>query len=256
MKPTLVDYEQAIEGFAARIDDLGDDVVAVFLFGSMARGEAIAGYSDLDFWLFLETAVFADESAFKKVLQTIITAHQYLADNGIPISNAGCYYSQDKIESLPAMLAPNLRSERASRLVLGQDIRPQMNAAPISRQLHRGATFFEMRRQLYHPLAVYLQRQSLEEKERWHIFSSLQMIKYVPEAACAALDLWPGEHDALAALSAALPDVDLSIVKRVKAFCAQEGAMAELSLLLERLQETLVFVESLNDQIYLKLSRP
>ncbi|MEJ2746314.1 MAG: nucleotidyltransferase domain-containing protein [Anaerolineae bacterium] len=249
MKPTLDDYARAIDGFAERVGRLDDDVLAVFLFGSMARGEAIAGYSDLDFWIFLKTAVFTNESAFKQALHTIIAAHQYLADQGIPVSNAGCYYSQDKIKSLPATLTPNLQSTRASRLVWGQDIRQQMKTNPVSRYLHRAATFYEMRQQLYHPLTPYLKRKSLSEKERWHIFTGLQTIKYVPEAACAALDLWPGEHDAIATLSKALPDVDMGTVKRIKLFCAQEGAMAELTLLQDSLRETLVFVEQLNDLI-------
>ncbi|MCP4425831.1 MAG: nucleotidyltransferase domain-containing protein [Chloroflexi bacterium] len=249
MKPTLADYEKAIDGFAERVGSLGDDALAVYLFGSMARDEAIAGYSDLDFWIFLKTAVFANESAFKQALKTIIAAHQHLAESGIPVSNAGCYYSQDRVESLPAMLTPNLRSERASRLVFGQDIREQMKTAPFSRHLHRASTFFEMRHQLYHPLTSYLKRQSLNEKERWQLFTGLQYIKYVPEAACAALDLWPGEHGSATALTAALPDVDLGIVGRVKSFCAQEGPMAELPLLQEKLRETLAFIERLNDRI-------
>ena len=249
MTLTLEDYERAINGFAERVGRIGDDLLAVFLFGSMARDEAIAGYSDLDFWIFLKTAVFTNESAFKQALHTIITAHQYLADEGIPVSNAGCYYSQDKLDSLPAMLTPNLRSSRASRLVWGQDIRGQMKTNPVSRHLHRATTFYEMRQQLYHPLTPYLKHQSLSEKERWHIFTGLQSIKYVPEAACAALDLWPGEHDAITTLTKALPEVDMGIVKRIKLFCAQEGALAELTLLQNRLRETLAFVEQLNDLI-------
>ena len=100
---TLADYEQAIDGFAARLAELGDDVLSVFLFGSMARGEAVAGYSDLDFWIFLATAVFHDETRFKTALHTIIDAHHQMGQRGIPVSNAGCYASQANLERLPAM---------------------------------------------------------------------------------------------------------------------------------------------------------
>ena len=139
---TLADYEQAIDGFAAQLAELGDDVLSVFLFGSMARGEAVAGYSDLDFWIFLETAVFHDETRFKTALKTIIDAHHQLAGRGIPVSNAGCYASQANIERLPAMLLPNLQSETASRVVLGQNIRQQMKTTPESRQSQWHRHFF------------------------------------------------------------------------------------------------------------------
>lgn len=246
---TLADYEQAIDGFAAQLAELGDDLLAVFLFGSMARGEAVAGYSDLDFWIFLATAVFHDETRFTTALQTIINAHHQMGQRGIPVSNAGCYASQANIERLPAMLLPNLLSEAASRVILGQNIRPQMQTTPESRQYNGASTFFEMRRQFYHPLAQYLDCDSLSTEARWEVYAGLQYIKYLPEAVCAALDLWPGEHGAVAVLTERWPDEDWDIVARVKSFCARHGPAAETTELLAHLRETLLFIERLNDRL-------
>ena len=67
----------------------------------------------------------------------------------------------------------------------------------------------------------------LSETARWSIFGGLQYIKYLPEAVCAALDLWPGEHGAIAVLTKLWPDEDWDIVARVKSFCAQHGPMAD-----------------------------
>ena len=248
-KLTLVDYEQAIDGFAARLAELGDDVLSVFLFGSMARGEAVAGYSDLDFWIFLDTAVFHDETRFKTALQTIIDAHHQLDGRGIPVSNAGCYASQANITRLPAMLLPNLQSETASRVILGQNIRQQMQTTPESRQFNGAATFFEMRRHFYHPLAQYLDRPIVDEVARWSIFGGLQTIKYLPEAVCAALDLWPGEHGAIEALAELWPDEDWDTVARVKSFCAQHGPAADKTQLLANLRQMMLFIERLNDKL-------
>ena len=252
---TLADYEQAIDGFAAQLAELGDDVLSVFLFGSMARGEAVAGYSDLDFWIFLATAVFHDETRFKTALQTIIDAHHQMAGRGIPVSNAGCYASQANIARLPAMLRPNLLSNEASRIILGQNIREQMQTTAASRQFNGDSTFFEMRRFFYHPLAQYLDRPIVDEAARWSIFGGLQYIKYLPEAVCAALDLWPGEHGAVAELTALWPDEDWTIVARVKSFCAQNGPMADATQLLANLQQTLLFIERLNDKIVAHMAR-
>lgn len=246
---TLADYEQAINDFAARLAELGDDVFSVFLFGSMARGQAVAGYSDLDFWIFWETAVSHDETRFKTALQTLIAAHHRLAERGIPVSNAGCYTSQADVERLPAMLLPNLQSDTASRVILGQDIRQQMKTTPESRRFNGASTFFEMRRQFYHPLAQYLDQNTLTTEARWAVYAGLQTIKYLPEAVCAALDLWPGEHGAVAALVERWPGEDWGIVARVKSFCAQHGPAAEAAELLANLRETLLFIERLNDKL-------
>ena len=245
---TLADYEAAIEQFADQLGELENDLVALFLFGSMARGEAVAGYSDLDFWIFLATAVFHDETRFKNALKTIIAAHDRLPAQGIPVSNAGCYASQANIERLPALLLPNLQSETASRVVVGENIREQMQTTTDSRRYNGASTFFEMRRFFYHPLAKYL-NQPLDEIARWSIFAGLQYIKYLPEAVCAALDLWPGEHGALAVLAERWPDEDWEIIARVKTFCAQQGVTAVESQMLAHLQETLQFIERLNDRI-------
>ena len=172
----------------------------------IVRGEAVAGYSDLDFWIFLDTAVFHDETRFKTALQTIIDAHHQLDGRGIPVSNAGCYASQANIARLPAMLLPNLQSETASRVILGQNIRQQMQTTP-------------------------------------------ETIKYVPEAVCAALDLWPGEHGAIAALAELWPDEDWDTVARVKSFCAQHGPAADKTQLLANLWQMMLFIERLNDKL-------
>jgi predicted nucleotidyltransferase len=245
---TLADYEQAVEQFTAQLGELDDDLLSLFLFGSMARGEAVAGYSDLDFWIFLATAVFHDETRFKTALHTIIDAHHRLAAQSIPVSNAGCYASQANIERLPAMLLPNLQSETASRVLAGHNIREQMKTTSVSRRYNGASTFFEIRRFFYHPLAQYLS-QPIDETARWTIFAGLQYIKYLPEAVCAALDLWPGEHGSIAALAELLPDEDWQIVARVKAFCAAYGPAADESQLLAHLECTLQFVERLNDFI-------
>lgn len=246
---TLADYEQAIDGFAARLAELDDDVLAVFLFGSMARGEAVAGYSDLDFWIFWATAVAHDETRFKTALRTIIDAHHQMDRRGIPVSNAGCYASQADIERLPALLLPNLQSEEASRVILGPNIRAQLQTTPASRQFNGTSTFWEMRRVYYHPLAQYLGQDSLSTEARWEVYAGLQYVKYLPEAVCAALDLWPGEHGAVAALTELWPDEDWRLVARVKAFCTQHGPAAAETELLAHLRETLQFIERLNDKL-------
>jgi hypothetical protein len=109
-----------------------------------------------------------------------------------------------------------------------------------------------MRRIFYHPLAQYLEHPIPNEAARWAIFAGLQYIKYLPEAVCAALDLWPGEHGATAALTALWPDEDWTIVARVKAFCAQYGPMADETQLLIKLRETLLFIERLNEKLIAK----
>ena len=149
---------------------------------------------------------------------------------------------------LPAALVPNLQSPRSSRVVVGQDVRAEMSSTAASHHLYHTSYFFEMRRQLFLPLAPYLQKQALTEKEARYVLGSLKYIKYVPEAACAALDLWPGEIDAVPRLGQEL-DIDMGIVARVEALRTQESPLADLAAVQATLRQAMLFVEQVHDAL-------
>ena len=248
MKPSLADYEQALDNFVQTIGGLRENGRSVLLYGSMARGEVIPGHSDLDFWVILAKDVFRDRTRFQQAFAVMLGACQELAASGLPVIHAFCYYSEDEIDWLPAALVPNLRSPRSSRIVSGEDVRAQMGSTAASRHLYRTSYFFEMRHHIFLPLAPYLKKEALAEKEARHILGSLKYIKYLPEAACAALDLWPGEIDAIARLGQEL-NIDVGIVACVEALRTQDNPLANLEVVQATLRQASLFVEQVHDAL-------
>lgn len=246
---TQADYRRAHDAFVARLQACQADILSVFLFGSAARGEVEPGYSDLDYWVFLHDDVLADFTRFRRVLDALADASRAVRAAGIPVYNVCCYAGAARLGRLPAMLFANLAGTDNGRIVLGAEVRPRMAPNPASVWINRRGSFLAMRQQLYLPLTAYLQRAALQERERQQIFQALQFAKYLPEAACAALDLWPGAHRARASLAAALPGLDLAVLTAVKQLCIAHGPNAALADLLPMLRQLLALVEAIHDAL-------
>ena len=217
MSLTHEDYENTLTKFIHEIGRLNNNGLSVLLYGSMARGDIIPGHSDLDFWVFLKKEALQNPARFREAYRAMVDAANVLADSGLPVIHAFCYYGESELLLLPQALVPNLRNEQSSRIVWGKDIRTQMGSTSASRTFYQTSYFVEMREQMFLPLAAYLGK-PLSEKDCRHIVGSLKYVKYVPEAACAALDLWPGELAAGQRLAEALPKLDMRIVAEVEAF--------------------------------------
>ena len=242
------EYQTAFDHFVTSISRLQENGRSVLLYGSMARGDVIPGHSDIDFWVILADGVLRDQDRFHHAFEVMLTAGRELVASGLPIIHAFCYYGADEIEWLPAALVPNLCSPRSSRIVFGEDVRPQMKSTAASHQLYQTSYFFEMRRQMFLPLTPYLKRETLADKEAQHILASLKYIKYIPEAACAALDLWPGELDAVALLGQELA-IDMAVVQRVEAWRTGGNPLSDEAFVQQILREALLFVEQINDKL-------
>jgi len=248
MKNVPIEYSQAFDNFVSSISRLGANGRSVLLYGSMARGDIIPGHSDIDFWVILANEVLREKARFQQAFDVMVEAGQELVASGLPIVHAFCYYGEDELDWLPAALVPNLGSPRSSRVVFGKDVREQMSSTTASHFLYRTSYFFEMRRQVFLPLTPYLKNPTLSKKERQHILASLKYIKYLPEAACAALDLWPGELEAISLLGQEL-NLDMKLVGRVQALRIQEDPLADLEQVHHTLHEALLFVEQVHDAL-------
>ena len=211
MSLTIAQYEQTLKTYTAFMAQHEDTLRSVMLYGSMARGEVVPGHSDLDFWVFAKAANFADEATFSKLLTTLTEAAQILADSGLPVIHAFCYYADDELDWMPRALVPNLGNPASARTIVGDDIVGDLTSTPASRDAYRYSYFGEMRRQMFQPLAAFLGRTEFHEKEAKAIFAALKYVKYIPEAACAALDRWPGEQASLAILRQEMPEIDFSV---------------------------------------------
>lgn len=254
-QPTYTDYQQTLAEFVQRIDQLGENGQSVLLYGSMARDDIIPGHSDLDFWVIVQEAAFHDLDRFQDMFDAFVQAGMALADSKLPVIHAFCYYADDELHLLPQALVPNLRAPRSSRIVWGRDMRPQMDSTPASRELHRTSYFMEMRQQVFLPLYPYLHKAALTAADCKQIVGSLKYIKYIAEAACAALDLWPGELAAISQLDTHLPQVDTRIIAIVEAFRTRTTPTYDPDEVQAMLRQALSFVEDVHAAL-VEMTRP
>src|SRR5438067_1709844 len=81
MSATVNDYHLAVDGLVEDVGRLGDEVTSVILFGSVARGDVIAGQSDMmDAYIFLRHGVFEDRTRFLQALEVLSAAFDRIAE--------------------------------------------------------------------------------------------------------------------------------------------------------------------------------
>ena len=246
MKPTKV-YVDAVSQFTKTIQDV-PHIASVFLYGSMAREEIIPGYSDVDFWVILQDDAFANKKNFVETMAGLVESGELLANSGVPDFHAFCYYAASELDWLPAGLVPNLQSPRSSKVVVGTDVRAQMASTEASIYAHKMSYFADMRTQMFLPLTPYLAQMSFNEREEQHILLALKYVKYVAEAACASLNVFPGELDAITKLQELLPAVNTAVIHKIETFRIQYTAEDKKNLK-SILVSALNFVEAVHLQL-------
>src|SRR5205085_4827683 len=238
-----------VEGMVEDVNQIGEDVKSVILFGSVARGDVIAGQSDMmDAYIFLRHRVFEDKARFLHALEVLSDAFDRIAERAPGPFHPFFYW--DERDPVPATF--NYELKTVSRVMLGEDIRDRLDSTGPSRRAARTA-FFEMRR-LGAPMMVYLRKPELTEDECQAIFRVLIGIRRdLPISACMALNIWVGQHDAIRELERALPGLDTKAIESIARLQSQPQPAADPEQVRDVLKQVVRFVEELNDRL---LERP
>jgi len=255
MNATLEDYRKAVEDFVDYLlDETGEDLISVLLFGSLARGDAQPGRSDLlDAFVYFN-GLFEDKDRFIETLKIMVEACDRLSQTGLPYQHPFQYWSSEEIDSTPAMYLPLWQSDKHSRVLYGRDIRPEMKSLALNRATAR-VSFFEARRMGHH-LAAYLHKQELTELDRERILDGVKLLrKFVPPMACMVLDVWTNTVDAIPEIRRLLPGLDLDRIKGIEHFMRNyDAAAGDPEEAREALRTTLTFIEDLHDQILARVA--
>lgn len=252
MKATAEDYQAALEDVLAVLrGGLGEDLVSVLLYGSMARREVKPGRSDLlDAYVYLADEVFDDKERFFRALETMVAACDGLARSGLPYKHPFQYWSRGESGHAPAVYLADWRSDERSRLVFGEDLRPQIRSPESALAVAR-LSFMQARR-MGHDWACFLAQPELTAPDCQEIREGVQMLmKFLPTLACASLGIWTHAGRALPELLKALPGLDAASAAGLDAF-VRDGATAAAGAeeLREVLRRTLDFIEDLHDRIF------
>jgi hypothetical protein len=251
MTVTLDDYQNALEAFVADLQDgLGDDLVSVLLYGSLARRDYKPGQSDLmDAYVYLKDEVFVEKERFVKAFAGMVTACDRLSRSGLPYQHPFQYWSRHELNHVPALYRAHWWSDDNSWVVFGDDVRQQMNSTEADIAVAR-STFLGARRMGHH-LAAYLRKRELTETDCEKMLAGVKLLfKFIPAMACVSLDIWTGPKQAVSSLLQALPDQNAASVDHINAFAQKRTVtLAEAEELREILRETLNFFESVHDEI-------
>jgi predicted nucleotidyltransferase len=248
MSVTTKDYQEVTQHFTEEMKALGEDVVSVILYGSMARGDVRPGKSDLmDAYVFLRKEVFEDRTRFLEVLQHLVQTCVWLSQTQLPYHHPFHYYSEDEVDNLPATFLGTLRSEGSSKILLGEDIRPQLGSSKGFRYLMKTWFFLSLSKN-FMGLANYLHKEILTWKDCVRIINRLaSMRKFLPVTISSALRMDLAEIAALEEIKKALPSLDFSVLDRIKEL--RDNPDADMETIREVLRETLTLVVDLRGML-------
>jgi len=75
----------------------------------------------------------------------------------------------------------------------------------------------------------------------------------MPMLACLALDIWVEEPDCVRALTAALPGLDVSILRKIEALRDEPESVTEAEEVRALLREAFVLIESIHDRLLVEI---
>jgi hypothetical protein len=243
---TLEDYDALLDCFVKGMEGLGDHVAGVMLFGSMARGDVKPGLSDaMDAFVNLHAEVFQDRERYVDVIGRLATLSAKLGQYGIHYHPFFCWNSSDPF---PALFLTTSLSDTSSKIPYGADIRRSICANETSRA-YAAKGFYELRRRALEA-NYYLVKPELTPGECQRLAGTLlEAKKYLPIAACAAMDIWAGEAELVEELQVAFPELDLSVLRQISQLRNEPSLLEQPPVLCKLLEELLVLIEGIHDRL-------
>jgi hypothetical protein len=206
------DYYRLIDNFKRDVSQLGQELISIILYGSVARGTIRPGVSDLiDAYVVFDESIFAGAERYERALLVLVDSCRWLARCNIPFHPAH-YYTDKELETVqPAVFLPTLKQSGFSTIIFGPDIRPGIDSSFNSRQCAK-AEFYSFYRYLV-SLGHLAMSHHWSERERMLVVAAVtKSYKKLPLLACLAMDTWVEQSEGRRELERKYPDLDLSIL--------------------------------------------
>jgi hypothetical protein len=251
MSPTVEDYWRVVEAIASRMEGaLGDDLRSLILTGSLSRNRAVPGRSDLDAIAVFRRGALDDREAYQRHVRALVDAFRFVASSGLPPGHPFHFSYEEELADQDCLYTANSQAfPDSSRIVAGEDVRPQIVAGIGAAAVAR-CVLFAMRQRFLFPLAAVLNAGELSAMEQGVLFERLvHMAKGLPIFACLALGLPSGENVGPRELRAALPEVDFGVLDEIAAIRRGEMALGGAEEVRGLLRRSLELSEAVNDRI-------
>lgn len=199
-------YAACIDSFKRSCAAVGDDVVSLLLYGSLARGDAISGHSDvLDAVVVLRSDVLEDEQRFYNALDIMVDANRELAASGLPFHPFHYFTHEEMGRCYSARYIESWRSDRFSKVIGGEDIRSQIHSVDNDLSF-TGACFFGGRRTFQR----LWRHRTRRKDDRWKsdvLREITRFVKTMPLLACFACHTAVDASEAIDTIGKLLPEI-------------------------------------------------
>lgn len=242
-------YEDCLRKFGETCGQLGDRVESILLYGSIARGEVRPGRSDvLDAVVVLYDEALQDERQFYDSLEVLIAACEDVLATNLPFHPFHYFSKTESRRAYWAHFLPVWRSDRHSRVLAGNDIRPYIRSVDSDRQFTR-ATFFSCRRSIQR-MSEFLTGEPLtQDASRLALHAVGWFLKAVPKYACLVCGIEEEYPETLTSLAALFPDLEACRFEALKAQLQEETADLEPAEVLLMVRNVLGLYEELHDSV-------
>lgn len=247
-------YVACIDSFKKSCASLGDDVVSLLLYGSLARGDVTPGRSDiLDAVVVLRSEVLEDEQRFYDALKVMLDANRDLSVSGLPFHPFHYFTKEEMGRCYSARYIESWQSNRFSQVLAGEDIRAQIRSVDSDLSFTRGCffgarrTFQRLWRSRNRPRDDHWKNDVLREITRF--------VKIIPLLACFACEAPVDASQAIDMIGTLLPEIGAEPFRFLDEFRRDESARLSIAQVESALLKTLKLNEALSNAVAARLRR-
>jgi hypothetical protein len=247
MNFTLDDYRDCVKLLCDGCTDLGDGIVSVIVYGSLAIGTIQPGKSDiLDALVVVKDELLADKTAYARMLLRFADVCVALSARGLPF-HPFHYYAQSELKDrFPVLYQAQWVTDGYSEVAMGMDVRPDFVGGMEDWLLIRSSYFAQ--RRVAQRLARYAGRaDDIAKHPRGPHGALCNFARISPRLACEALGFHVVEQEMVPTLNILMPSLEPTIFSELRAFCKQETCPPD------QLREHVVLALELSEKLHVQL---
>lgn len=252
---TIADYERCADEFCHIFDQLGERVVAILLYGSVARGSIRPGESDvLDSAIVFADSEIQEEYRFYRLLDVMLEGCDYLRHSGLPYNHPFHYYTQSEFcKAYDAFYIPSWKTDAFSKVLVGHDVRPAVSTVDTDFLLTRGS-FFAFRTFILQNLTAFLAQSAPARSEINRVITIIHRFElYMTTLACFAYGVEVEVSAALEKVINLFPGLDEQRLRRVCEYRYRGHQNISLNELRNMVEWTLASAETLHYNVTAQL---
>jgi hypothetical protein len=249
MTATKEQYDKAIDTFVAGMQELGEDLKGILLYGSVVGDRLVPGRSDLlDAYVFFSQRTLESPTGYRRVVKKLVEQCATMSQAGLPYKHPPHYHGDEETMYLPREFLPEMLSDDWSRVLCGENLR---STFPEESEGMLTAVIEEVRQYGYLHLTNYLAKDDLDLEDRVKAVRSLDVWvrKFVLIWAAASVGTPTPAPMALEKLRRLFPDIDFTVADAIAELKKRKNDPPESDELKTLLLKSMTMCEKLYEHI-------